>query len=446
MQRLVDCRLVEHGLEVRVLAVSLLALTLLPHASRAVAAEGPPRLALSIETPEKDAIVGDPGGMGFIAGKAMAHFGELELFDIVLVVDHSASTSAPSGGDIDGDGEVGALVGDDGAFSVFGRFLPITDEDDNVLAAELAAAETLLEQLDPRTTRVGVVGFAGDGDPETYDADVYAPLTTEYDRVRKALAEIRDLGPQGRTNMMAGVRLATIEVMGTESAASTPRSGAHRIILFLTDGRPTLPHEVSVHENRRLAVEAASEAARLGVRIDTFAIGQEALDDPLATIEMARATQGIFTPVLVPHELQSVFEKVTFSEIQTLEVVNRSNGKPATYLTRAADGSYSALVPLDEGINQLEVYARANDGREMRRSIAVQFQGDAAVQPLTPAMRTARNRLLEARLLDLRNRHVEIRTGLDAQTRKILAIEIEEVRRNAARNVEVHASGDAPSN
>ena len=91
--------------------------------------------------------------------------------------------SDPAGVEVNGNGVVG-----EHRFGPFG----ITDPGDSILAAEVAAVQTLLDQLDPRTTRVGVVTFGGDSSPFTADAETRVPLTTSYERVRRGLDEIID--------------------------------------------------------------------------------------------------------------------------------------------------------------------------------------------------------------------------------------------------------------
>ncbi|MEE8557102.1 MAG: VWA domain-containing protein, partial [Myxococcota bacterium] len=177
------------------------------------------KLELSIESPEPGSLVGDPGGMAFLSGRALALYGEYQIFDIMLVIDTSESTAAPSGADIDGDGKVGQTRG--GAWlGVLGRMLPlpITDRDDTILAAEIAAAQTLINNLDPRTTRVGVIAFSGDNDPMTPDAYAEVALTTDFEKVRRGLKQLQKRGPNGMTNMVSGVTVAMVELLGTDSA------------------------------------------------------------------------------------------------------------------------------------------------------------------------------------------------------------------------------------
>lgn len=388
-----------------------------------------PRLDLTIETPQEQSVIGDPGGMAFVSGHAMALFGEFQPFDIVFVIDVSDSTRYPSGADIDGDGKVGHRRGSSlGLLGIFGALFPSTDPQDSILAAEILAVRTMLDQLDPRTTRVGVVAFGGDSDALTPDAATWVPLTTEYAQVRKGLKMIARHGSSGKTNMLAGVQLAAIELMGRASAFSEPREGARRIMIFLTDGQPTLPLEGMNNQNMRMAIAEAKRAAKEKIRIDTYAIGDTALSNPIVTVEMASVSHGIFTPVRHPRDLRAVFESVNFSEIDALEIHNKTTGKPAANVIRNADGSFSALLPMRTGENTVEVYARSTDGTEARRFVRVQFMGDAGIQELTPRLLAQRNRLLENRIQDLRRRNIEIQTDRDEAVRRDLQVEIESER------------------
>jgi hypothetical protein len=427
----------------RWLVLASIALLATPGAARAAEAEaadaaapakGRPRLQVSIETPEENAVVGDPGGMAFLAGKALAHYGEFSTFDIMFVIDQSESTSSPSGADVNGDGEVDerTCAGVPPMLGLFGSIVgACRNSKDSILAAELLAVRTLLKQLDPRTTQVGVVAFSGDGDPLTADAYVASALTTEYEKVVRALDEIEDVGPQGRTNMQAGVQVATLELIGSQSAYSKPQEGAAKIMLFLSDGMPTLPLEQSMHQNRRLAIEAATKAAKFNIRIDTYGIGPEALSQPVVVVEMARVTNGIFTPVMQPRDLQSIFEQVNFSDIDRLRIANKTNKSEAEYVMRNADGTFSALLEMQQGFNTVEVYARSTDGSEQTRTLRLNFLADGQVQELSPALLAQRNRLMQNRLADLREKSLAVEAQRDEELRKDLQVRIQEERKKA---------------
>jgi hypothetical protein len=60
--------------------------------------------------------------------------------------------------------------------------------------------------------------------------------------------------------------------------------------------------------------------------------------------------------------------------VDYVQIVNRTNGQKATQLRLAADGFFSSAVPVVEGSNQIEVYARASDGTNGRDSVTVYYQ------------------------------------------------------------------------
>jgi len=397
-----------------------------------LSSDKPPELMLEIDAPASGAVIGDPMGAAFVSGRALALFGEYQTFDLVFVIDTSDSTSAPSGADVDGDGVIGERRGAK-FLSILARVLPLpnSDKGDSILAAEVAGVRVLLEQLDPRTTRVGLLAFAGDSDALTPDAYTEVPLTTDYGKLEHGLDAIFRRGPKGRTDMVSDVSLATIELLGSQSAYSTKREGAKRVIMFLTDGQPTLPLENSQLENAKMAIQQAVRAAKLNVRIDTFAIGEDALSEPVVVVEMARVTNGVFTPVRNPKDVRAIFEEVSFSEIELLEVRNKTTGALASQLISNADGSFSALLEMKEGENIIEAYARSTDGTAGRHEIRVRFLAGAEPQVLSPRMVAQRNRLLENRLLELQRRRVDIQTEADEEIRHDLKVEIEKEREQA---------------
>ena len=246
----------------------------------------PGRLTLRIDAPAPGRVSVDRAGMVFVSGIAFAHSGELPKVDVVFVLDVSGSTADASGADVNGDGKV--TRGGRGRLLGLGR----SQNPDSILAAEIAAVRTLLDQLDTRTTRVGVVIFSGDDNPRSPDAFVEVELTRDYRRVNEALDGLLIDGPNGGTNMHAGILRGTVELLGSKSAVSRRRPGAQRIMMFLTDGIPTLPYQLSSRESAVRAIEVARMAAKHDVRIYTYAIGRQATRQPLVPLEAARVTGG----------------------------------------------------------------------------------------------------------------------------------------------------------
>ncbi len=206
--------------------------------------------------------------------------------DVVFALDTSTNALAASGADVNGDGRAAIQ-------RYFLGFIPIRpDRGDSVLAAELKAVRTALERLDARTTRVGVVGYAGDAADGKRGAELIAPLTESFEDVRSALRKLARRGPRGMTDLSAGIDLATAQLgPAPDPAARSPR----RVMILLSDGRPTLPYRGEPVTNRSESVAAAQRAARAEVPIFVYGIGAELSEDLLRQI--ADASGGEYVRV-----------------------------------------------------------------------------------------------------------------------------------------------------
>ncbi len=398
------------------------------------------RLQLSVDYPPEGSMVGTGTCGVFVSGRAVALHGELRQFDVVLVLDTSRSTIDPTGADINGNGIVGKpYLGRIGSIFDVGS----TDPGDSILAAEVAAARQLLRGLDPRSTRVGVVAFAGD--PPDVQGGLFArgarppaitlePLTNDYTRVEHALQSILDRDPEGSTHMAAGVDQATIELMGLRGAASRANPKAEKIVLFFTDGQPTLPYGPGFEaDNVRAVLRAANRADRANIRIHSFAIGPDALEGPVATVEMAQRTDGFFTPVRHPGDLVNVVEEVSFANLDNVQVTSKTTGEPADLFRTTADGSWAGFVRMEPGENELEIRATSSDGREEVRSVNLTMADGAPDLPVPPELVVARNRLLEDCLQSIKQVRMSAERERAEQVRKDLLVEIER-ERAAARD------------
>ncbi len=393
------------------------------------------QMHLDIEYPPDGATVGDSACGVFISGRAMALHGELREFDVVLVIDTSHSTIEPTGADINGNGIVGKPY--------FGRIGSIfssgsTDSGDSILAAEVAAARQLLRGLDPRSTRVSIVTFAGD--PPHSQGGLFSrgprrpavtvePLTNNYQRLERALDSVLARDPEGNTHMAAGVDQATIELMGLRGALSTPNPNSEKIVLFFTDGQPTLPYGAGFEaDNVRAVLRAATRASRANIRIHSFAIGPDALDGPVATVEMAHRTDGFFTPVRHPGDLVDIVEEVSFADLSEIHARSVTTDEPAERFRTTADGSWSGFIRLEEGQNEIEISATSTDGSHMTRTIRVSMVPDATDPPVPAALVVQRNRLLEECLRSIKQVRMAAERDRAEQVRKDLLVEIERER------------------
>jgi hypothetical protein len=238
----------------------------------------------------------------------------------------------------------------------------------SILAAEVGAARRLLGQLNSQTTRVGILTFSE-------GARLLQPLTHDFDHVRRILDGILSAGPYGGTNMVDGIRTGISELMGFGS--SEKRADAVKVEMLLTDGFPTLP----IGQGRRLAMEdtelainAARLAGKAGIKVHVFALGEEALSYPRAAVGIARESNGTYTPVSRAADVLAVVENISVVGVEYVQILNQTMGQKATQTRLGADGFFSSAVPVVEGRNQIDVFARASDGSTGKDSITIYYQ------------------------------------------------------------------------
>ena len=330
---------------------------------------------IQILSPKEGSRISQEQNTVLVSGKVTSQAARSENVDIMLVIDISGSTALYAGTDFsdlaqlpDGSGSSGfgrpqITIGGYG----FGG-PPIRNLRNSVLAAEVAAARRLLVQLNSQATRVGVITFSE-------GARLLQPLTHNFDQVRRALDDILRAGPYGGTNMVEGIRTGITELMGF--GTSEKRTDAVKVEFLLTDGFPTLPiggGKQASPEDTELAINAARLAGKAGIKVHVFALGEEALSYPRAAVGIARESGGTYTPVSRAADVLAVVENVSVVGVQFIQVVNQTMGQKATQFRLAADGFFSSAVPVVEGRNQIEVFARASDGSTGRDSITVYYQ------------------------------------------------------------------------
>jgi hypothetical protein len=310
-----------------------------------------------------------------------------------------------------------------------------TDPHDTILAAEISAADALLQNLDPTHLRVGVLSFGGEINPKTLrqaaygqqDAWVEVPLTSDFNQVRRALQNILARGPRGGTNFAAGIRLAVTELAGLHGARSAPRLEAAKILMFLTDGVPSFPFGSSRESDpgdTEAALGAARVASKAGITINTYALGPTALDNPIAATEMSRMTLGTFTPVKSPGDVITYLQGVTFSSVEDVIFTNLTTSEISEDVRLLPDGSFSGYVPVREGINRVRVSALATDGSEGFTEFDLEFAVSGRTNlELTLELDGIRKQNRELQLLIEREK---VRQFRDKQ-RKGLKLEVEEL-------------------
>jgi len=395
----------------RPLAALALGVALAAGGARAQDAAG---VKIEIRSPRPGETIRNKTDMAPLAGLAIA--GERPTsFELVVVIDVSGSTAYPSGLDVNGDG----VLGETQRSPVSSQpDTPNTDPGDSILAAEVSAAKALLEGLDPARIHVGVVSFSGEVDPVTQrglgrgdDALLEQALTPDYAAVSRALDAVLLRGPSGGTNMQAGVKLALRELVGLPGAVSRPRSQAKKVILFLTDGKPSLPFglaNVEDKEDMLAAIDAAELAKVAGVTMNVYGLGPSAIDYPVAATQMAKATGGLYTPVRRPGDIVALLSGVSFANVEDVVAVNLTLMEWAgpNDILLAPDGSFQGFVPVRAGRNRIRVSALASDGTRG----ATEFDLDFAQQGMSDLELSAeRDRIRQ------RNKEIQLRLERERQ-------------------------------
>jgi len=363
-------------------------------------ASGPSEIQLTVDA-ASDAGTQNGQRLGFLTGRALAYTGSLEQSDVLFLMDISGSTSASSGVDVNGDGKLGG-----GLFGLGGG------RADSVLAAEAAALEKLLATFDPRTTRAGLITFSGGEERGADDAFLQVPLTSQFGRVREGLSDVLLAAPSGGTNIAGGLRLALLEISGGRQAESKGRRAQKHVVL-LTDGVPDVAYE-SRREAEDRAIRIAERMARAGIRVHCFALGRDATREPRAAVEIAARSGGTFNAVQDLNALPQLITSLDLTSIQSVSVRHLDLGVEARQLERGRDGIWSALLPVRDGPNRVEVYARATDGSERRLLQTLVF--DRRSLDLRQEQARARLGELELRTTPERDRDRDVQVDVEPGT------------------------------
>jgi hypothetical protein len=408
-------------------------------------------IALSLAYPPDGSVVSDSGCGAFVAGRVEA--AELRRIDVIFALDVSSSTRQASGADIDGDGLVG--VSSTGPMSALASESH-SDPGDSVAAAEIAAARVLVRRLDLRAVRVGLVAFSGfdtsGSGAEIWEslrgsvgaarlhAETLAPLTRDASALERALERLLARTPHGHTHIAAGLDQSIAELAGVRGARSQPDPESRKIVFLFTDGAPTLPYPGHAAANTRVALEAADRARKAGVEIHTFAIGGEALNAPVVSVELAARTGGVFTPVRNPGDLALAVGIADLPQLASLELASadeRGNVRSANLLNLAPDGSWAGFVPLaPSGEHSLRIRAFGRDGSESSEIRRVVAGAAAAAAPIPAELAERRNELLEECLLRLRAEAADAERARSDEIRERLRQEILRERENARKRAD----------
>jgi hypothetical protein len=336
---------------------------------------------VQILSPQNGARISQDQNLILLSGKVASETARSANVDLFFLIDVSLSTAHYAGVDFPDLVDLPPLYISPGVgssrpqvslsaagFNIGSGAAPTYNLRNSIFAAEIIASRRMLAQLDAQTTRVGIITFSD-------DAKLHQPLTHDFEVVRKALDEVYRSGPYGGTNMVEGIRLGIKELLGL--GTSDQRRDAIKTQLLLTDGLPSLPigeGKRSTPEDTNLAINAARMSGRAGMKVHVFGLGSEVVQYPYAATGIARESGGSYMPLARPADLLVAMESISAVDVHHVQVLNQTTGEKATRMRLGADGFFGAAVPLRQGANQIEVFARASDGTANRANVTVYYQ------------------------------------------------------------------------
>ena len=370
------------------------------------------KIWFELETPRDHAEVRGP--VGLVEVRGWAGTSVRGGHDVLIAIDRSLSVWEPSGADIDGDGRVGELVRRQAGPTEHAFWT--TDAGDTIFQAELHAARKLIERLDPRNTRMGIVAFGG-------RASVLAPLGSSDQELLGALDRLPAFADWGGTHFYQAFKRA----LEAFEDAPSPEGDAkrQRAIILLSDGQPTTPAPISSAE--AFSIVGAKRAAQMGVRVYAFAVGPKAVEDPKVFEEIVALTGGELVLVDQPVDVIDYVPHLSLTKLSHVEIDNLSSSAKARAVRLFPDGTFDGYAPLRPGENLLRVTLHTEGGGVRKTDLRVHYtktpaESDRERRKARELLRQLRIRTLETELAERvrrkreeqRERRLEIRTDPDA--------------------------------
>jgi Mg-chelatase subunit ChlD len=236
-----------------------------------------------------------------------------------------------------------------------------------------AGAIGLVRNLSPKSDiKIGVISFDG-------KSQIAQSMTSDREAVIEAL---RLLPRSGSTNLAAGINSALAELK------RNGRPGSSRVIMLFTDGM----------SNKNKAYDAAVEATRNGVTIQTLMLGKNSKGTKILDT-IAWATGGSFLPVSDPSELPQAFLDLRTTGVDSV-MLSVNGSEPVA--ARLAGGTFAGSLPVETGENRIVAFATSLDGDTQESEIIVNVRDTSCAALEVAATNDGRP------VLSLNDRAVEI--------------------------------------
>ena len=286
--------------------------------------------------------------------------------DVVLTLDSSGSVFTASGIDLDGDAITGVDKCDIAMNSCDPRYLEhwTTDFDDVLIKVELDAAQNLIAQLDPNTTRLGIVTFGGD-----------ASIELSVGPLGDASKELGDFSFRlNRGSDIVGGLHASLDAL--EQAPELPGGPPQRSILLLSDGEVAIPEmDFAAQDEYLQGFLARARAAR--TRVFTFGVGPQGPRSTKFMSTVASETGGRHVSVKTAADIAVELQLIRLTGLADVELRNATTGAPGRAVRVFPNGSFDGYAPLVPGENELAVTATLDDGRRVESRARVHFESPA---------------------------------------------------------------------
>jgi len=127
----------------------------------------------------------------------------------------------------------------------------------------------------------------------------------------------------------------------------------------------------------------------------------------------------------------SILYATSLSFVDRVKLINRTTDHETDYITTGIDGSFYGEIPLEEGVNEIEVVALLQDDREASETFFIEYDRGRPTRELSEQLERVRSEN-EALIEEIKNslaREIEearVRRRGKAEQRKVVKVTVDE--------------------